>query len=1044
LTVQEYLKNIEKRYKEGHAREHAYRGDLQTLIESICPGIIATNDPKRQECGAPDYIITRKKIPVGYIEAKDIGINLNDTENSEQMNRYKLSLDNLILTDYINFYYFKNGKKVSTICLGTIEKNKIVINDKNVTAFETFIKDFCSSKNQIITSAESLARMMANKAKLMQSVIFNTVSRDTEKNTLKEQLEAFKKILIHDLTEQEFADIYSQTIAYGLFAARLHDKTPETFSREEALFLVPETNPFLRKLFTYVAGPDLDDRIVWIVDDLAEILLACDIKEILKDFGSMTHQKDPMIHFYETFLAEYNPALRKSRGVYYTPEPVVNFIIKSVDYILENDFKLSGGLSNTDKVSIAVKGVQGKGLKSKETKEIHKVQILDPATGTGTFLSEAIKNIYARFKTQKGVWSSYIENHLIPRLHGFELLMAPYTICHLKLELLLDELGYKPKKNERFKVYLTNSLEEAHPDTGTLFASWLSEEANEANHVKKDTPIMVVFGNPPYSGHSANKGEWIEKLLEDYKQEPTGGKLKEQTSKWLSDDYVKFLRYGQYFIEKNNEGILAFINNNGFLDNPTFRGMRWNLLKTFDKIYILDLHGSSKKQEVSPDGSSDENVFDIQQGVSINIFIKTGIKKANDLADVFYSNLFGKRETKYDFLWKNRIDTTKYKKIKLVAPHYFFIDKDYGDKDKYNSGFSLEELFTIKGAGITTAHDTFVIDDDKNKLLKKFISFKNSEANFKLLHNKFSVQEKKGWNILNGWKNLQNDKDINKYIHKIAYRPFDIKYIFYENKLVWRTVDKVMQHMVSDDSLGIMTNKKIEIGDFRHCIVYKNIAEAHAISLKEVNYMFPLYKYDTSNQLFENKARRVPNFEEKILKQLSNVLEMNFVHEKAIKNNTFAPVDILDYIYSVLYCSSYRRKYNELLKIDFPRIPYPTDKSSFLKLVEKGSELRRLHLMDDKAIGKLKTSYSVEGNNKVEKIKFEKERVYINKDQYFDKVPELAWEFYIGGYQPAQKWLKDRKDRVLSYEDIIHYQKIIYVLTETDRIMKEIDKIVEF
>jgi len=417
---------------------------------------------------------------------------------------------------------------------------------------------------------------------------------------------------------------YCFTNPYGMFAARLHDTTLEDFTRQEAAELIPKSNPFLRKLFGYVAGPDIDERIKRTVDNLADVFRATNVEELLKNFGKSTQTNDPIIHFYETFLSEYDPKLRKSRGVWYTPEPVVNFIVRAVDDILKTEFNLPQGLADTSKTKIKV---PEQGSTKLVEKEVHKVQILDPATGTGTFLSEVVKLIYNKnFKNLQGVWSSYVEEHLIPRLNGFEILMASYSMAHLKLDMLLRETGYKPTRDQRFNIYLTNSLEEHHPDTGTLFSNWLSTEANDANHIKRDTPVMCVIGNPPYSGESSNKGKWIMDLMEDYKKEPGGKqKLQERNPKWINDDYVKFLRYGQYYIEKNGEGILAFINPHGFLDNPTFRGMRWNLLKTYDKIYTIDLHGNSKKKEVSPDGSPDVNVFDIMQGVSINLFVKTSV-----------------------------------------------------------------------------------------------------------------------------------------------------------------------------------------------------------------------------------------------------------------------------------------------------------------------------------------------------------------------------------------------------------------------------------
>ncbi|GDZ95679.1 adenine specific DNA methyltransferase [Planktothrix agardhii CCAP 1459/11A] len=648
--IEKYIQNINKRYQLGNATEHTFRGDLQQLIENLVPAISATNEPKRQSCGAPDYILTKKDIPVGFIEAKDIGEKdlkgAKKTGNKEQFDRYKASLNNLIFTDYLDFHLYRDGEFITKIAIGEVTEKGIKSLPENFLTFTNLIRDFCTHIGQTIKSPKKLAEMMAGKARLLSGVIEKALMSDEinqENSTLKDQMGAFKKILIHDITPKEFADVYAQTIAYGMFAARLHDPDLATFSRQEAAELIPKSNPFLRKLFGYIAGPDIDDRIKWIVDNLVEIFLACNVEEILKNYGKSTKMEDPIIHFYETFLSEYDPKLRKARGVWYTPAPVVNFIVRAVDDILKTEFDLPQGLADNSKTKIKV-DVQGKQVEQ----EVHKVQILDPAAGTGTFLAEVIKHIHNKFVGQQGIWSNYVETHLLPRLNGFELLMASYAMAHLQLDLLLTETGYKPTTNQRFRVYLTNSLEEQHPDTGTLFASWLSAEANEANYIKRDTPVMCIIGNPPYSGISSNNGEWISKLIEDYKY--IDGVHFNERKHWLNDDYVKFLRYGQHFIEKNGSGVLAFINPHGFLDNPTFRGMRWNLLKTYDKIYTIDLHGNSKKKETAPDGNADVNVFDIMQGVSINIFVKTGKKKANELGKVFHFDLYGKRERKYDFL----------------------------------------------------------------------------------------------------------------------------------------------------------------------------------------------------------------------------------------------------------------------------------------------------------------------------------------------------------------------------------------------------------
>ncbi|MEZ4525272.1 MAG: type ISP restriction/modification enzyme [Desulfobacterales bacterium] len=806
-----------------------------------------------------------------------------------------------------------------------------------------------------------------------------------------------------------------------------------------------------------MAGYDIDCRIKSTVDNLADVFRAADAENLLKNFGKNIHS-DPVIHFYETFLAEYDPKLRKARGVWYTPESAVKFIVRAVDDILKSEFNLTQGLADTSKTKICIPE-QGSGNGKKIEKEVHRVQILDPACGTGTFLAEVLRHVYENhFGNMQGAWPGYVEDHMIPRLNGFEILMASYAMAHLKLDMLLRETGHVSEKDRRFHIYLTNSLEEHHPDTGTLFASWLSEEANEANRIKRDAPIMVILGNPPYSGESANKGKWIERLMEDYKKEPGGKeKLKERNPKWLNDDYVKFLRCGQHFIEKNREGILAFINPHGYLDNPTFRGMRWNLLKTYDKIYTIDLHGNSKKKEICPDGSKDENVFDIMQGVSINIFVKTGKKKEGELGRVFHFDLYGKREEKYAFLRKNHIKQIAFKRLPNAKPDYFFVRKNFDSEANYKKGFSCNELFIINGVGITTAHDDFVIRNDRNELLDFFREFQIAERNADLLHQRFNVRKKAGWNILDGYDNIKYEKDLSKYIKPISYRPFDIKYIFYEDKLVWRTVRKIMQHFLIQENVGLNWIRPMSSNYEFSIFISKYITDQCSAGNKSagagISYTAPLYLYSETDaqETPESGMERTPNLNMKIVAQIAKGIDLTFSPEKEKTKGTFAPIDILDYIYAVLHSPTYREKYREFLKIDFPRVPCPHDAKTFWKLVQFGSELRTIHLLENPKVEKFFTVYPQPGDNVITRCIGKKDfeitekkkktgRVWINDTQYFDKVPLIAWEFFIGGYQPAQKWLKDRKGRKLDFADILHYQKIIAALTETDSIMKKIDQ----
>jgi predicted helicase len=1070
MTLEQYIDNINKRFKLGNATEHTFRGDLQQLLESLVPDIRATNEPKRQSCGAPDYILTKKEIPVGFIEAKDIGDKdlegAKKTGNKEQFDRYKASLNNLIFTDYLDFHLYIDGIYITKIAIAEIQNGTIVPLPNNFATFTNLIKDFASHVGQTIKSSKKLAEMMAGKARLLSDVIEKALTSDEankEDSTLKDQMNAFKQILIHDITPKGFADVYAQTISYGMFAARLHDATLPTFSRQEAAELIPKSNPFLRKLFGYIAGPDIDDRIKWIVDSLVDIFLACNVEEILKNYGKSTKMEDPIIHFYETFLSEYDPKLRKARGVWYTPAPVVNFIVRAVDDILKTEFDLPQGLADSSKTKIKV-DIQGK----KTEQEVHKVQILDPATGTGTFLAETIKHIHKKFEGQQGIWSNYVETHLLPRLNGFELLMASYAMAHLKLDLLLTETGYKPTTNQRFRVYLTNSLEESHPDTGTLFANWLSTEANEANHIKRDTPVMCVIGNPPYSGESSNKGEWIMSLMEDYKKEPGGKeKLKERNPKWINDDYVKFLRYGQHFIEKNESGILAFINPHGFLDNPTFRGMRWNLLKTYDKIYTIDLHGNAKKKETAIDGSADQNVFDIMQGVSINLFVKTGKKKANELGKVFHFDLLGKREMKYDFLNDNSLKTVAYKELPNIAPNYFFASKDFEEQTSYDKGFSVNGIFTLNNVGIVTARDGFTIHNSKQDVentITEFLRLDDEEA-----RTKFNLgKDVRDWQVNFAKKDLQNHFPDKGVFTKICYRPFDNKWTFYTGKskgFHCYPRAEVMQHFTKGKNVGLIIGRQGQaVGSMTWNLSFiTNSMTDLNLYYRGGGTTYPLYVYPEANgqQTIGQKSERTPNLNTEIVKLIAEKLGLAFTTEKEITKDTFAPIDILDYVYAVLHSPTYREKYKEFLKIDFPRVPYPKDKDTFWQLVKLGGEIREIHLLESPTVEKYKTKYPVDGDNKVSKIKFIPYiytnevpdengnfnypdylgSVYINETQYFADVPTSAWEFYIGGYQPAQKWLKDRKERTLEFDDILHYQKIIVALTETNRLMNEINKI---
>ncbi|MCD8443002.1 N-6 DNA methylase [Tenacibaculum dicentrarchi] len=1063
MTIQEYITKINTLFITGNAREHSYRGDLQNLIMAILPDVLVTNEPARVACGAPDYVLTRKNIPIGYIEAKDIGVDLKSKTLKEQFDRYKAGLTNLAFTDYLEFQFYRNGELTTKIAIAKIENEQIVGIPENFKQFTQLIKNFAQIVSQTIKSPTVLAQMMAGKAKLMANIIEKSLNKDDQnehRSNIKSQMLSFQQMLIHDIDNKAFADIYAQTIAYGMFAARYHDPTLESFSRQEAAELIPKSNPFLRKLFQDIAGFDLDDRIAWIVDELVQIFLASDVADIMKNFGKSTKQEDPVVHFYETFLGEYNPALRKARGVWYTPQPVVNFIVRAVDDVLKSEFKLSKGLADTSKTTIRVKtDIANKNFKSgyKEVdKQVHKVQILDPATGTGTFLSEVIKHLHKKFKGQQGIWSNYVSKDLIPRLNGFELLMASYAMAHLKMDMLLTETGYKPKDNQRFNIFLTNSLEEAHKDSGTLFSSWLADEADQANAIKRDAPVMCIIGNPPYSGESSNKSDWIMNLMQDYKKEPGGKiKLKERNPKWINDDYVKFMRFGQHFIEKNESGVLAFINPHGFLDNPTFRGMRWNLLKTYDKIYTIDLHGNSKKKETCPDGSPDQNVFDIMQGVAITFLIKTGKKKAHELGKVFHYDLFGKRTSKYDFLNDNNLKSINFVELPNKAPNYFMVQKDFQSEEIYNKGIKLTELFIYNSVGIVTSRDKLVIDEKREDLENKMLSFFENDIDF--CKNTLKVKENSSFKI----NEVKLKSKFNKYfIEKISYRPFDERYIYFDTEnYIERSRGNLINNFKCKNYTLIFRRQQPESNDLYVFTSKSVIADGYIRSdNKGGESIAPLYLYpeekdiDFSEDKKGEAIARVPNLDKKIINKLAKKLGLKFTNEKEETAKTFAPIDVLDYIYAVLHSPNYRETYKEFLKIDFPRVPFPKDEKTFWDLVKLGGEIREIHLLESPIVEDAITQYLGDGDNIITRKLTKTDigyqavtdthgKVWINDINYFDNVPLVAWEFYIGGYQPAQKWLKDRKGRELDYEDIFHYNKIIVALTQTDKIMKEIDLI---
>lgn len=1050
-AVAEFFEKIKATHATGEAREHSYRPALQGLFEAMSEGVSVINEARKTEVGAPDFIFLRDGVPVGHCEAKDIDKGLSTLKgySVEQKARYKKAFPNLLYTNGLEFEFWREGEKLAEVRIGEPLMGMQPI-PKAFDELEHLLRDFFLETPRTIHSSKRLAEMMAGKAAMIKDVIGKALIKDIEAredSDLSGQYAAFKEHLIHDIGPAEFGDIYAETIAYGLFAARLHDPTLDTFSRIEALELLPKSNPFLRSLFGYIAGPELDDRIAWIIDDLARIFLACDLKAIMADFGKLTGQNDPFLHFYETFLAAYNPQKRKARGVWYTPEPVVRFIVRAVDEVLKTEFGLADGLADTSKIRVEMdtgQQITNKdgtikkrgGGRATETHEVHRVQILDPATGTGTFLAEVIKQIAPKIQgVAPGMWSSYIENDLIPRLHGFELLMASYAMCHMKLDMILTELGYKPSGNPpRLSVYLTNSLEEGEHVEQNLFAQWFTREAKGANRIKRDMPIMCVIGNPPYSGHSSNKGAWIEGLMQAYKQ---SSELKRPAqAKWLSDDYVKFIRLAEHLIETNGEGVLGFITNHAYLDNPTFLDMRHHLMKSFDQIYVLDLHGSSKKKELSPDGTPDKNVFDIQQGVAIIIATKTKTPSIQ-IAKVRHADFWGTRKTKYDALNAASLSDAIFTDVTPKKAPWLFRKSDWKLRETYYEHPGIQDWFSPNGRpapGIVTTHDQFAISWSEAEMISKVESFLSSESESDARSN-WRLCSQDQWNYGRAKSELSDRKWLSQ-VQRIAYRPFDVRFTVYNQNVAVHRRERASRHLLNPQNIAILTTKANRDPSFAHALVTDTVPEVIGLSPKTASnaMVFPLYLYPAEDEL--DQTRRV-NFDDKLYAKLRKLA----THPEHGEPDEVA---VFDYIYGVLHAPNYRETFAEFLKIDFPRIPWPQSPDVFWAVREKGEALRRLHLMEDESVGETPFPFLGEGEPVVDKPDFQATRdglgeVWINGDMRFSDVPEIAWGFYIGGYQPARKWLKDRKGRPLSFDDIRHYQKIIKILSETDRIMKEIE-----
>jgi len=970
---------------------------------------------------------------------------------------------------------------------------------------------FTVAHRYTITTSQMLARQMARHAATVRELVNEVYALETDDDPLHRLYASFKEVLLHDLDADTFADMVAQTVAYGLFSAATQS---DDLTYDRMVELIPNTNPFLKDLLTELTAQGAVDLDELGVGQLVELLLQTDIEAIAQDFGRQTGggREDPVVHFYELFLSEYDKAQKVKRGVFYTPDPVVSYIVRSVDYLLKTEFGLADGLADT-----SIDPETGEPL----------VQILDPATGTGTFLAHVVDQIERTVKDKPSMdWNAYVAEHLLPRLNGFELMMAPYAVAHTKLGLKLRQTGYDFASDERLRVYLTNTLEEPVEMHEILaFAGFLSKESNAAARVKRQAPITVVIGNPPYAGHSATKSEWIAGLLrgtdsegrrvENY-FEVDGHGLDERNPKWLNDDYVKFIRFGQWRIEQTGAGILAFITNHGYLDNPTFRGMRQSLMAAFDAIYVLDLHGSLKKREKTPDGGPDENVFDIMPGVAILLAVKRPVQtsEVSKTSEVYHADLWGLRGQKYAQLLKTYVGSTLWEAVSPCTPFYLFVPQDVAVRAEYMQGWKITEAMPTNVLGFQTHRDRFAIAFDKEEIRRRIELMRGKKLSDNQFRERFGVRDNRDWQLTRARQQLRADKLWEKAITLCLYRSFDRRWCYFSTVAMDYPRRELLDHVARRDNLCLLSSRQQATPGYRHCWVARDPANDCVVSTtsREANQVFLLYLYpdSTNATLFDSQeptdapGGRRPSLSPDFITDLSQHLALRFIPDgRGDLSQTFGPEDIFHYTYAVFHSPTYRTRYTEFLKIDFPHLPLTSDRELFAILAGLGADLVALHLLEDdypaaswnqtpgarhlqpnvvtkhnsandSSRHKQRTSevpgtFSplqhpittfVEGINGSTMGAFSKStcyqdgQVYLDTSQrsrssYFDGVPEEVWNFHIGGYQVCRKWLYDRRGkkgvpgRTLTADDIAHYQRFVVALQETIRLMEEIDEVIE-
>ena len=1023
-----YLQNIHQTQTTAEATpELSLFPHLQAFLEDIAVAhfdrdtVRFTQEPRRlDQIGRPDFIAMEGLLPIGYIEAEAYGRNLEALTGHarEQNGRFIENLDNFILTNFVEFRLYRDGHLRATANITDAPEN-----------LETLLERFLNAGHVQIASPETLARYLARRTRELQTQIATTLT--DENSDIHRMFSAFKETLISTLTPDDFADMYAQTLAYGLFAARCTLPNATNFSRHTAVEALPRSNPFLVQLFYHVASPSLEMNVTYILDDIASLLQNVPTEMLRTAFAARNHLEDPVIHFYETFLAEYDPQRRVDRGVYYTPPQVISYIVRSVDSLLRTELNRPDGLADDNTL------------------------ILDPATGTGGFLLTVLDNIRESVteKYGTGEWNQYINSELVKRVFGFELLVAPYTIAHLKLSLFLQAQGWHA--DERLRIYLTNTLEQpAEMQPSLPFAEFISDEANAALSVKRDEPLLVILGNPPYPQNSANPSRegrrltFIGELIEDYKQ-IDGQPLGDINSKVLQSDYVKFIRWAQWRIDRSGEGVIGYIVNNSFLDGPTFRGMRQSLLEGFNTIYLLNLHGSSRITEVVPEAVRDENVFDISQGVCILLCVKKSDNQGP--AKTYYADLWGSRAEKYNTLSETDVQSTEWCELQPMSPYHLLVPQATELISEYELGWKTTDVFQTDSVGIVTGRDKFTLHWTAEKLRETvddfvFLSEDDARKKYQL------PKDSQDWKVHRAQADLRNHPDADQHVTSIHYRPFDIRWTYYTGQssgFHGRPRPEIMRHM-RRENLALCVHRGIKSPIWQHVLVTDQISEKSYISNRgePTAHVFPLYLYPDPEELRVSTERSL-NFKPTFLTELSEALGLPQIAPLHLPEGV-SPKEILAYIYAVLYSPTYRERYYEFLKYDFPRIPMPQDLEQFRTLAALGQRLIDCHILNDISRTEVTPTgtrvpavhrFEGEGDGIVARVQYLDRRVWINPSQYFTDVPSEVWEYEVGAYQVCEKWLKDRKGETLRREDLQQYRAILVAVAETLRVMAEIDAV---